>query len=235
MEKNIVCIDPSLSCTAVVVNDQKAVFTTEGTAFTKNHHLVKWFQVCEDHAEFFFHNFDDKLLSFSDTEIAKYVKYDEITTSIVNFIKGKTTFRGFQAPTDIYIEGYSFSSAAGPLIDLVTFGTMLRNKLYKGVSHKIRIIPPTELKLYAAKLSYPMVKEGKKEMYRNKEGTSGGAFKKWDMYKALIENPELNCPWVNMLREHASDLAGKAAVPKPIEDLNDAKLMFEIAKADKYI
>lgn len=235
IDTNIVCIDPSLSCTAVVVNDKKAVFTTDATAHTKNHHLAKWFQVCDPYAEFFFHTFDKESLSFADTELRKLVSYDDITSKIVNYIKGKTSYRGFQGPTKVYIEGYSFSSAAGPLIDLVTFGTMLRSKLFKTISTDIHVIAPSELKYYAAKLTYPGVKEGKKEMFRNKEGVSGGSFKKWDMYKALIENPALTCEWVEMLRVHAADLAGKAAVPKPIEDLNDAKLMFEIAKADKYL
>lgn len=235
MSVNIVAIDPSLSCTAVVVNDKKAVFCTEATALTKNNHLTKWFQVCDPYAEFFYHTFDKQSLSFADVELGKLARYDDITTNIVNYIKGKVMFRGFMAPTKVCIEGYSFSSAAGPLIDLVTFGTMLRSKIYHTISHDIRIIPPSELKLYAAKLTYPMVLEKKKQVFRNKEGVSGGAFKKWDMYKALVENPDLKCEWVELLREHVPDILGKAAVPKPIEDLNDAKLMYEIAKADKYI
>lgn len=233
-DHHIICIDPSLSCTAVVVNDHKAVFTTEQTAFTKNHQMVKWFTACEPYADFFYHNFDKSKMAFTDSELSKFISYDQITTNIINYIKSKVVYRGFMGPCQAYIEGYSFSSTAGPLIDLVTFGTLLRYKLYTQITPDIRVIAPSELKLYAAKLTYPMVKEGKKEMYRNREGVSGGGFKKWDMYKALVENTELNCEWVNFLREHAPDIMGKAAVPKPIEDLNDAKLMYEIAKADKY-
>jgi hypothetical protein len=55
------------------------------------------------------------------------------------------------------------------------------------------------------------------------------------MYNALIENPSFVCEWVEMLRTNASDILLKDNIPKPIEDLNDAKLMYEVAKANKYL
>jgi hypothetical protein len=228
---NIVCIDPSLSCTAVVVNDKKVVFTSESNAMTKTGKLNKWFEVCDGHVDFRFHTLPKGKTSFAVTEIKKFEVYDSITSDIISYIESIVT----PTPTKVYIEGYSFSSAAGPLIDLVTFGSLLRYKLYYTISHNITIIPPSELKLYAAKLSYPAVKEGKKDVWRNREGVAGGKFKKGEMYKALIENDSLKCEWVELLREHASDILAKTAVPKPIEDINDAKLMYEIVMSDKYI
>ena len=234
---NIICIDPSLSCTAVVVNDYKAVFTTEKTAYTKNMKFNKWFEVTNSHVEVSCHNFPDyKKMSFAESEMSKFHSYDQITDEIVGFImETLESARTQELPTKVFIEGYSFSSASGPLIDLVTFGTLLRLKLIRKVSSNITIIPPSELKLYAAKLTYQPVKEGKKDVYRNREGVAGGKFKKHEMYKALIENDALQCNWVKMLREHWSDIMGAKAVPKPIEDLNDAKLMYEIVKSNKYI
>lgn len=231
MDYNIICIDPSLSCTAVVVNDNKSVFTTDSTAYTKKLKLNKWFEVCEPYVDVFCHSFDKSKMSFSDSEVAKFIAYDILAEKIVAHIESQLE----QRPSKVFIEGYSFSSAAGPLIDLVTFGALLRFRLRDKISHNITTIPPSELKLFAAKLSYPSVMEGKKEVWRNKEGVSGGKFKKPEMYKALIENDSLQCDWVKLLREHASDILSRNAVPKPIEDVNDAKLMYEIVKSNKYI
>jgi hypothetical protein len=232
MNHNIVCIDPSLSCTAVVINDSKAVFTTENTAFTKRLKLTTWFEVCQPYTDIHCHSFDKTKKSFSDSEQSKFVSYTEVVDTIVLFVKGNL-IPG--TDTRVYIEGYSFSSAAGPLIDLVTFGTLLRLKLRAIGCNNIITIPPSELKLYAAKLTYPSVMEGKKEVWRNHEGVSGGKFKKHEMYKALIENDTLQCEWVKMLREYASDILARSSIPKPIEDLNDAKMMYEIVISDKYL
>ena len=235
MDHNIICIDPSLSCTAVVVNDHKAVFTTTSTAYTKTLKLNKWFELCHPYVEVFCHDFDRTKMSFTQSELSKFHSYDVLTDKIVAYIKGKLPDDGPDCISKVYIEGYSFSSAAGPLIDLVTFGTLLRYKLRDSLTLDITTIPPSELKLYAAKLTYPSVMEGKKETWRNKEGVSGGKFKKHEMMKALIENDILQCDWVKLLREHASDIMAAKSVPKPIEDVNDAKLMFEIVKSDKYL
>jgi hypothetical protein len=44
-------------------------------------------------------------------------------------------------PTKIGIEGYSFSSNAGAIIDLVTFSTLLRKKLFD-LSEDILVLSP---------------------------------------------------------------------------------------------
>lgn len=229
---NIICIDPSLSCSAVVVNDNKAVFVSSSTALTKKLQYKKWFELCQPFVDIHTHDFDkQKKLSFSDTEVFKFSAYDELTTNIVDYIL-KTI--NFGEESKIYIEGYSFSSAAGPLIDLVTFGTLLRYKLRKLITTNITTITPSELKLFAAKFTYQPIMEGKKEVWRNREGISGGKFKKTEMFKAIVENQELDCEWSKFLREHSSDILSNANIPKPIEDINDAKLMYEIVQNNKY-
>lgn len=228
---NIVCIDPSLSCTAVVVNDKKAAFVSSSVALTKTLKYNKWFDLTLPYADIITHDVDRRKLSFSDSEVSKFSQYDTLTSNIVEFISQQLS----DGHTKVYIEGYSFSSAAGPLIDLVTFGTLLRYKLRQSVSHDIVTITPSELKMYAAMFSYQPLTEGKKQVWRNRDGISGGKFKKPEMFKAIIENADLQCEWSNYLREHASDILEKASIPKPIEDINDAKLMYEIAKTNKYI
>lgn len=231
MDYNIVCIDPSLTCTAVVVNDKKAVFVKEDLAVTKKGAVTKWFSVAEPYCEQYFHTLSDGLkLTYTEGETSKLCIYDAITENIMRFVYKNIDI---DLPVKIFIEGYSYSSAAGPLIDLVTFGGMLRLKLFTKLSNDLTIIAPTELKLMSAKLTYKSSFKGKKEEWRNNEGVAGGAFKKPDMYKALIENDSLQDDYINMLRTYASDIIGKASIPKPIEDLNDAKIMYEVAKADK--
>lgn len=228
---NIICIDPSLSCTAVVVNDQKFAFVKQDLAFTKTMKLGKWFDIVSGHVELRYHTGTNKKMDYAETERWKVESYDLVTENIADHIRQHIDPK---LPSKVYIEGYSFSSAAGPLIDLVTFGTLLRAKLYWTVSRDITVIAPSELKLLAAKFTYPMTLEGKKQVWRNNEGVSGGSFKKHDMYKALAENTTLNDAWVKLLREHGPEIMAAKAIPKPIEDLNDAKLMYEVAKANKY-
>ena len=95
----------------------------------------------------------------------------------------------------------------------------------------LQIIPPTSLKLEAAKLTYPPIEKGvkiKKYEWRNNEGVSGGGFTKIDMCKALLENNDLSCDWVTMLRDNKENILSLKNIPKPIEDMNDAKLLYEI-------
>lgn len=163
---------------------------------------------------------------YSILEIQKLNHYNKITDSIIADILMNLEPN---IPIIIGIEGYSYSSAAGPLIDLVCFGTLLRSKLSK-ISSDITVYAPTTLKSFAAQLTYTPIKKGKKFEYRNNDGVSGGKFTKHEMYKALTENPDLNCEWLKMLREYKDEIFESKSVPKPIEDMNDAKLMYEIIK-----
>lgn len=221
---DIICIDPSLTCTAVVVNDHKTVYAADHIAESKNG-MTKWFDRVSQYIDIKLHTIPKKS-NFADDEIKKLDCYDGITDNILTDIL-KQLPNGSTA--SVYIEGYSYSSASGPLIDLVTFGTLLRKKLSDQFTY-VTIIPPSALKLEAAKLTYQPTKVGKKLQYRNGDGVSGGSFKKHDMYKCLTENNSLTCEWTKLLRYYSDDILKQKAIPKPIEDMNDAKLMYEIYK-----
>lgn len=226
---NIVAIDPSLMCTALVVNDKKFIYAKEDYGHTKKGALTKWFEICDPFITYRWTDYP-AAKDHSTNEMLKHVAYDKLTDLIVQDILD--TIDPLQ-PTKIGIEGYSYSSAAGPLIDLVTISTLLRNKLYKRVSPDLTIYQPTSLKLAACKLAYAPIQVGKKVIkyeYRNNEGVSGGSFKKPEIYKALIENPNLTCEWSCLLKEYASDCLSVKMIPKPIEDMNDAKTLYEIIK-----
>lgn len=222
---NIVAIDPSLNCTALVVNDKRFAFVNETICHTKSGKLTKWFELASSLISYFpiAYNFSD---GYSESEMDKLDIFDETTSLIRDIILENIKP---QAEVQIYIEGYSYSSAAGPLIDLVAFGTLVRKKV-KEITPYITIVSPTQLKVMAAKLTYPPIAKGKKVVkyeYRNNEGLAGGSFRKSDMYKALIENDSLKNDWVEFLRIHQEEVLNYKSVVKPIEDINDATILFE--------
>lgn len=227
--KNIVSIDPSLSCTAMIVNNKKFIYTNSNIALTKKLNLNKWFAICEDHITYRLTDYTRSKI-YSDQEILKLTEYNTVTDKIIvditdNLNPGEEIF--------IAIEGYSQSSSAGPLIDLVTFSTLLRNKLIK-ISNNLEIISPSSLKLEAAKMTYPVIEKGKrvkKYEWRNHEGIAGGKFTKIEMLKSLIENNNLHSdPWVKLLLEYKDELLSVKKIQKPIEDMNDAKILYEYVK-----
>lgn len=246
---NYVAIDPSLSCTAMVVNDVKFVYTTDAVARTKKGELKRWFQECEDQGVKL-RVWPDlpEYATNSETELAKLARYEEISHQIVHDIE--TTACGFE-PLTIGIEGYSHSSNAGPLIDLVTISTLIRSKIVARLSTyptsfvhdgetffknaqnpPLVILQPTEVKQRAAKLVYAPIQKGKKVEYRNPDGVAGGSFKKPEIYKALLHNDNLKGDvWVEYLREQSEEILEMKSIPKPIEDINDAKTLYEILKA----
>lgn len=236
MKHHYVAIDPSLSCTAMVVDDKKFIYTTASVAHTKKGELKRWFQECEEHGVTI-RVWDDlpEYASHSDTEWGKLQRYDEIADTIL-----KDMFRNIYSGVITFaIEGYSHSSNAGPLIDLVTISTLIRKKILDTVTERkyigtaaLIVFQPTQVKQRAAALTYPPIKKGKKTEYRNKEGIAGGSFKKHEMYKVLTENTDLhNDPWVEFIRGHEAEVSEMKSVPKPIEDINDAKILYEILKA----
>lgn len=223
---DIVAIDPSLVCTALVINDKKFVYTGTHISHTEKGKMKRWFQEFDDIVTI--RSFDlsvDGSLTHTEQENAKLSKYIKIVDCIIGDIlfecADHTTAR-------VAIEGYSYSSAAGPLIDLVTFGSILRYRLLSSGVAKLIIIPPQELKTKAASLSYPAIKKGKVTKYVNDDGKSAGSFKKRDMLQCLIDVPNSSADsWIERLREHKDELLNLKATPKPLEDVNDAKLLYE--------
>jgi len=231
---NIIALDPSLTCTALVVNDKKFIFAKEEYGVSeKSGNLTKWFEICDPYITYSWVNYI-KSAVHTEQEILKLIGYDSLTDHIVETIKanindGEDTYIG--------IEGYSYSSTAGPLIDLVTFSTLLRKKLFDKISSNIKVYAPAELKLEAAKITYDPIVKGvkvKKYEYRNGDGVAGGSFKKPEMYRVLTEHKSIQCPYVDLLREYQDIILKMRTVPKPIEDMNDAKILYEVIKKDKY-
>ena len=221
---SIITIDPSLSCTAMVIDDKKFIFTNKSYASTKTG-LSKWFIKCQPFIHYTILDDFEKCDEYSLSEINKLKRFDFIATSIFN-----TITKNIKCQTDlkIYIEGYSYSSIAGPIIDLVTLGTLIRNKCIS-IADTVTIVPPKTLKIETCKFVYTPIQVKKKIGYRNNSGVSGGKFTKTEMCQSLIDS-NLQCEWVSFLRDNRDEIFKNKSIPKPIEDINDAKLMFEIFK-----
>jgi hypothetical protein len=233
---NIVAIDPSLISTALVVSSGEDFkiynYCRESKVYGKKG-ITKWFKLAEEFVEYKFieyREFED----YSEGELTKLKDYDKITDKIIDDIILNID------PTEetkIGIEGYNFGAQVGDLIDLVTFSTLLRKKLFDQVSEDIWVMSPSTLKLEACKFSYePIRKETgiKKikivEEWRNKLGIPGGKFQKPDMFRAIIENEKLYDYWFNHCKLVKDDILSVSTTPKPYEDVDDAYLIYQILK-----
>lgn len=223
---NIVGVDPSLISTAVAVNNNLINYCRESDVVTKNG-FKKWFQLCEEYVKYEFVSYH-KGKDYSEHEIIKLNDYDRISSKIVEDI---LSLIDSNQDTIIGIEGYSFSSKSGDIIDLVTFSTLLRKKLYNDVSKNLIILSPSTLKKESCILTYTPIDIGKKKPkleYRNREGISGGSFTKREMFKSIVENENLTDVWSNHLRSIYVEISEMKDIPKPYNDLCDAYLIGKI-------
>jgi len=221
---NIIGIDPSLTSTAMIINDKIFLYTPLYCSTNKKGDLTKWYDMCNPYITY---RFTDYILdnNYSKSEIEKLISYDIIAEKIIEDIDSNLdeTFDG----NIVGIEGYSYSSSVGPLIDLVTFSTILRKKIYDKVTSNIYIYAPTSLKKLSAELTYPLDKKG---TARNFNDISGGKFKKCDMMESIKDNETFNDRWSNFIKNNYETLKANKNVPKPVDDINDAYLLSKVVK-----
>lgn len=225
---NFIGLDPSLISTGLVVNGKLFNYCREKDATNKSG-LSKWFKYCEDKITLRFIDYRETI-NYSEGELIKLKDYDKITSQIIDDIEQNIDKN---LPTKIGIEGYSYSSDAGSIIDLVTFSTLLRKKLYDYISKDITVFSPSTLKLESCKLTYPPINEGKKKekwVYKNSYGVSGGSLTKHGMFMCVVDNKEINDDWSNLCKTLKDDIMGVNKVPKPFEDLVDSYLLYHIIK-----
>ena len=238
MEYNIVALDPSLISTALVVSSGDTFkmynYCRESSVLGKTG-IKKWFKLAEQFVTYKFIEYRE-FKDYSEGEITKLKDYDRITDGIISDILSNIDA---SKPTKVGIEGYSFSSTAGDIIDLVTFSTLLRKKLFDHISEDITVLSPSTLKLESCKLTYPPIvtETGKKVKkvkieYRNTLGMSGGKFTKTEMFMAIVENNEMKDFWSKHCKLVKSDVLGVATIPKPYEDVNDAFLIYSVIKKE---
>lgn len=226
---NIIGIDPSLISTAVVISNGTDVkfinYCRESDAFNKSG-LSKWFKLCEDKIELRFIEYR-KFDNYSDGELIKLKDYDHVTDMIISDIE-KNIDKSI--PTKIGIEGFNFGGGPGDLIDLVTFSTLLRKKLWDYISNDIIVISPSTLKQEACKLTYKPVDIGKKKPkleWRNNYGISGGSFTKREIFLSIIENDNFSDEWAMHCKSIKDEILDNKTIKKPYEDVNDSFIIYK--------
>jgi len=233
---NIIAIDPSLISTALVVSSGDTFkiynYCRESKVFGKKG-ITKWYGMAEEYVTYKFINYRE-FEDYSEGELTKLKDYDAITDSIIEDILENIDPN---LESKIGIEGYNFGAQVGDLIDLVTFSTLLRKKLFDRISKDILVMSPSTLKLESCKLTYkPIIKEtGKKkitikEEWRNNIGMPGGKFTKNDMALSIIENDFLDDFWIKHCKFVKDDLTSVSTIQKPYEDVNDAYLIYQILR-----
>lgn len=179
-----------------------------------------------------------KTEGYSDSEVAKIIQYNKITTMIVADILKHCK----PEQTKIITEGYSYSSSnTSSLLDLVCYATLLRNKLISLPFNEFIVKAPSTLKLETCQMTYdPIIKiiGGKnpreERIYKNKIGISGGNFKKPDMIEAVFDCDYItDCAIKKSLLPYRKDLFKMKAIPKPIDDMIDALLLARTEKQNQ--
>ncbi len=232
---NIISVDPSLVSTALVVNGKIFNYCRESKVNLKKG-MSKWYKSAEQYSNYKFIEFT-KFSNYSEGELSKINDYDRITDMIISDIRDNID------PDQDSIfgaEGYNFGATVGDLIDLVTFSTILRKKIYDQITKKIIIVSPSTLKLESCKLTYnPIIKETGKRVkkisyeWRNNIGIPGGKFTKMDIALSIIENQNIDHPWFNYMKSISGEILAGKDIKKPHEDINDAILLYFILKFEK--
>ena len=166
-------------------------------------------------------HFTDDLIktnNYSDDEISKLKRYDEISTLIVNDIKEIVK----DNKCNIRIEGYSYTKRTSSIIDIVGFSTLIRVKLIRNLNCDITIISPASLKKKCSIMVYGYEDE-KKKISRNREGIAGGSFKKQQIYQAILDG-NIQTPILQFLKDNEKVIQYKK-IPSPIDDINDSIIL----------
>lgn len=231
---NLIGIDPSITSTGMVVNGKLFSYSYNSAGYTKKGELTKWYNVSNDIINFRFHD-QAKFEDYRDEQLVKLDLYRNVVLNIMTDIRDNIDP---DEKTIVSIEGYSYGSSAGNLIDLVTFGTLLRDSIFD-ITEDIIVLSPMSLKLESCKMTYPPIEKeiGKKKKrivieHRNNDGLSGGKFTKREMYQSIIENENWGNDihddmkkWITHLKSIESEIKEKK-IPKPHEDINDSVLLY---------
>lgn len=193
-------------------------------------HLINYRNITYDY---------QKEKDYSNSQILKLKEFDTTTDLIINDIIDNA---GILDSIRIGIEGYSYGSNAGPLIDIVEFTALLKYKLLHKLNKytDIQIISPLTVKSECCKMTYePRIElKGKKKIQEiihleNKEGKQATKFDKWDMFHAFLDNKNINCDLKIWCQEYEEKITKNKEVPKPLDDIIDSYWIKEIIKNSK--
>jgi hypothetical protein len=226
---NIIGIDSSKVSTAMAIKSNKGEFlfnyTTkkEGYKWIKQtNHLVKYYH---------FETKEDKNIdTYSDSEVKKLIAFSKVSNEI---LKDVLEHIDKDDETIIRIEGYSYGSTAGDIIDLVGIGQSIRLKIVEKVPNisKIEIIAPKRLKTLCCEFAYGEPTQAVSEKTgkllkkwipsRNNMGIVGGDFTKHEMFESM-KDCDLDSPLKEFYKDNYENIYNMKTFLKPFEDINDS-------------
>lgn len=226
-------IDISKISTALCIEkDNNNIFYSYSTKKSNN----IWVKNTEKYINYRNINYDyNKENDYSKSEILKIKQFDNVSNLIINDILDNINILD---NIQIGIEGYSYNSKRGPIIDIVEFSTLLKHKLLKIMNKysNIQIISPLTLKTETCKLVYkPRIEITGKRIIKeelhleNYKGIQATKFDKWDMFNALIES-DINIELKDWCIENKEKITKNKELPKPLDDIIDSLWVKEVIK-----
>lgn len=211
----IIGIDPSITSTAMVVNNDGDV---KCYCFSKKYPKL-WSDRFKTAIKVLNLTHLKTPKNYSDGEIIKYTNYNSLAYIVADE-------SGAEKGDLVCVEGYSYGSI-GKTIDIVTYGTLLRHYLITRGS-ELKFIAPQSLKKSFGEVVYGSSKKG---VVENKDGVKGGNFTKTDMLKVVLELDN-DDEFTKLCKKYSNVLLKRKKVPKPIEDVIDAYAAMCILKKE---
>lgn len=228
----VIGIDISPTSTAVFINGTTQHLLNYSTQKPNN----KYIKLLENFVQFYFIEYN-KTEKYSEKEILKAKVYYDISNQITNSLQSMLPNN---ADLHFVIEGHSYSSQAGHIIDVATITGMIKSNLFRFFpSATLHLISPISLKLMVAELVYgcTIIEVGRRVIRQEKRintnhlNTPPNKYQKTDMIMALHDY-KCNIPAIfdQFMIENYGMLSKLKSLPKPIDDLVDAFWLSETFK-----
>jgi len=212
-----------------------------GKTFLYNYTTKKpnniWIKDTSDYINYRFINYSYKNIDdYSEREMKKFDEFEEVSDLIINDIFDNVKLLDSIL---IAIEGFSFSSTAGPIIDLVELSTLIKHKIKSRVQGmvNIKIVAPLSLKVFSCEFVYKpiYITKGKRvikkvKVIQDTNGKLGRDFDKKDMFEALLSS-NISLDLIEHLKENKDAFLKNKDLPKPIDDIIDSIWLKEVIKA----
>lgn len=222
-------IDISPTSTAIYIKNGVEKIYSFSTQKPDN----KYVKMLEEVVTFEFIEYPKKT-NYSESEIEKAKIYYSIARKIGNLLTNYYT----NGKIDLIIEGHSYSSQAGHIIDVATLTGMIKAKIFELLpTADIYLVSPVSLKIAVAETVYGSmtVMEGKrvlkpkKHIKTNHLNTPPNKYQKTDMLLAVHDYKQSSV--IKEFVDKNYDNIGKLkSVPKPIDDIVDAYWLMETFK-----
>jgi len=227
-------IDISKTSTALCIERNGKTLLFSYTTQKPNNIWIK------DTSDFIFYRFVNysykDIKDYSEREMNKFDEFEEVSDLIINDIFDNINILD---SVSIAIEGFSFSSAAGPIIDLVELSTLIKHKIKSKVKGmvSIKIVAPLSLKVFSCELVYnPIyITKGKRvikkiKVVQDTNGKLGKDFDKKDMFEALLIS-DIRIGLIEHLKDNKVEFLKNKSLPKPIDDIIDSIFLKELIKS----